>query len=345
MGCASCCSGQRPAKLHKDALTQVETLVSFRLIAPQDRNAIREWVREWADEATGAEMMASLPSLPTGTAWVWAPELDLLQKGTFPQIVTYDSGKPLAAGRKGPALKPIDLADVRGKLETVAKEAIESDPRRLKARIAELQHNLQRAEQALAKMPVVGTSKADLDAADNAGHQRGHAEGYHTGYLEGMTEFVKLIRPVVERGNALIAIGAELAEELQKIAPALAAPAPPAMRIEIPAAPATAARGAPVAQRIERPAPDDRKAAGSSPAGRTSDAISPAQQRLLDALAEYEAIGYASVTRAQLGFWVSLRAGTGNFGNYLGSLRSLEMIDYPQPGLVAATPILFIDHA
>ncbi len=37
---------QRPAKLHKDSLTQVETLVAMRLIAPQDRNAIDDWIGE-----------------------------------------------------------------------------------------------------------------------------------------------------------------------------------------------------------------------------------------------------------------------------------------------------------
>lgn len=33
---------QRPAKVHKDSLTQVESLVAMRLIAPQDRKAVEE---------------------------------------------------------------------------------------------------------------------------------------------------------------------------------------------------------------------------------------------------------------------------------------------------------------
>lgn len=133
---------QRPAKLHKDSLTQVETLVAMRMLAPQDRNAIREWVREWADEKTGAEMMSSLPSLPTGEAWVWAPEHDILKRARFPEIKTWDSGKPVAAGRHGPTLAPIDLEKLKGRFEVVAKEAIENDPRRLKAQVAELQRQL-----------------------------------------------------------------------------------------------------------------------------------------------------------------------------------------------------------
>lgn len=37
---------QRPSKLHKDALTQVETLVSMRFTSPQDQKAIKEWVED-----------------------------------------------------------------------------------------------------------------------------------------------------------------------------------------------------------------------------------------------------------------------------------------------------------
>lgn len=40
---------QRPAKLHKDSLTQVQSLVAMRLLAPQDRNAISDWIADQAD--------------------------------------------------------------------------------------------------------------------------------------------------------------------------------------------------------------------------------------------------------------------------------------------------------
>ena len=134
---------QRPAKLHKDSLTQVETLIAFRLMAPQDRNAVRDWIKEWADETTGREVMSSLPSLPTGRAWIWAPELNVLRRDDFPLVSTYDSGKPPSPGSKNvPTLRPIDLSAVQGKLEAVAREAAENDPRRLKGRIAELEKQL-----------------------------------------------------------------------------------------------------------------------------------------------------------------------------------------------------------
>ena len=83
---------QRPAKLHKDSLTQVETLVAMRLIAPQDRNAIDDWIGEWADAQDGRDLARSLPSLPTGDAWIWSPEMDHLERAHCPLAATYDSG-------------------------------------------------------------------------------------------------------------------------------------------------------------------------------------------------------------------------------------------------------------
>ena len=49
---------QRPAKLHKDSLTQVETLVAMRLIAPQDRDAVSDWIADQADKDQGKEIVA-----------------------------------------------------------------------------------------------------------------------------------------------------------------------------------------------------------------------------------------------------------------------------------------------
>src|SRR6185312_8075701 len=159
---------QRAAKLHNDALGQVATLIAFRLMLPHDREAVRRWINEWADPALAAKVMPSLPSLPTGTGWLWAPELDILKQATFPLVTTYDSGVPPKAGTHAPTLNPIDLAAVRGRLEVVAKEAVENDPRRLKARIAELEKQL--AAKPAPADPVL------LDQEWSDGYHQGRAE-------------------------------------------------------------------------------------------------------------------------------------------------------------------------
>lgn len=65
---------QRAATVNKDVLTQIDTLLAFRNIAPQDRNALKEWVEFHAAEGDFDKFMESLPSLPTGEGWIWSPE-------------------------------------------------------------------------------------------------------------------------------------------------------------------------------------------------------------------------------------------------------------------------------
>ena len=174
------------------------------MLLPHDRDAVRRWVREWADEQTGAEMMASLPSLPTGTAWVWAPEMDILCKVSFSLPSTYDGGKRVAPGKKEPELKPIDLAAVRGKLEIVAKEAVENDPRRLKARIAELERKLAADEKAKSN----AVPQAEVNAAEQRGYERGIVDGRMemvAHYTETLLPLTGLITESVKAGEQLLA--------------------------------------------------------------------------------------------------------------------------------------------
>lgn len=65
---------QRAATINKDVLTQLDTLLAFRNVAPQDRQALRDWVEYHAAEGDFEEFMKSLPSLPTGEGWIWSPE-------------------------------------------------------------------------------------------------------------------------------------------------------------------------------------------------------------------------------------------------------------------------------
>lgn len=65
---------QRAATINKDLLTQVDTLVALRSVGPQDRKALKEWVEFHSAEGDLDKFLNSLPSLPTGEAWVWSPE-------------------------------------------------------------------------------------------------------------------------------------------------------------------------------------------------------------------------------------------------------------------------------
>jgi DNA helicase HerA-like ATPase len=63
---------QRSARLHKDALSQIGTLVVFRTGDPRDQKAILDWVKY---HGQSEEVMESLSGLGDGECWVWSPGL------------------------------------------------------------------------------------------------------------------------------------------------------------------------------------------------------------------------------------------------------------------------------
>ena len=162
---------QRPAKLHKDSLTQVETLVAMRLIAPQDRKAIDDWIGEWADPGEGKKIVAGLPSMKTGDAWVWSPEIEMLKRVHFPLAATFDSGS--SSSQSDAQLQTIDIGAMTAQLETIKEEVVANDPAKLKLKIAELQRDVGRSLN-----PEVLQKE----------YQRGVGDGRSAGYSEGYSE-------------------------------------------------------------------------------------------------------------------------------------------------------------
>src|SRR3990167_3652330 len=65
---------QRAATINKDVLTQLDTLIAMRLVAPQDRKALKEWVEYHSADGDFEAFMQSLPFLPTGEGGIWSPE-------------------------------------------------------------------------------------------------------------------------------------------------------------------------------------------------------------------------------------------------------------------------------
>lgn len=144
-GIALIAASQRPQKVHKDFVTSAETLIAMRVIHPLDRGAIKDWIDGCGDPEKGKEVLATLASMERGEAWVWSPEIDFGPKRVqFPMFTTYDSFK--AQSTEQPAkLKgwaDVDLEEVKGKLAAAIKEAEANDPKKLQARIRELEGKL-----------------------------------------------------------------------------------------------------------------------------------------------------------------------------------------------------------
>jgi hypothetical protein len=171
---------QRPAVLHKNVLTQANVLISMRMTAPQDRKALEEWIKGQGDTEKGRRVLASLASLPTGEGWVWAPELEILERMKFPRIITFDSGR--TPDDDGDTAEPVRLADVdlteiNAALADAIKEAAENDPRALRKRIAELERQVGQQ----------GASPVELATARTEGFGQGRQVGYQEGCRDGWT--------------------------------------------------------------------------------------------------------------------------------------------------------------
>lgn len=159
---------QRPADLAKQVLTQCEVLVPLRLSHPRDISAIKEWINVHAEPDQAKQVIASLPSLPIGTAWVWSPGwLDKLVRIRVRKRQTFDSSATPKVGeapRKPKKLAEIDVRALGEQIAATVEEAKANEPRELKRRIATLEKQLASrpaAKPARLEVPVLGANELD----------------------------------------------------------------------------------------------------------------------------------------------------------------------------------------
>jgi hypothetical protein len=157
---------QRTAVLSKDVLTQVQVLVALRTIAELDLKAMRGWTETHGTEADRVRMMTTLPSLPVGRAWVWSPGWPtadgIFQHVQTLPIETYDSGRTPEVGvtRDEPAARAdVDLGAFRKKMAAAIDRKKETDPKLLKAEVAELRKALAAAREVPPSMARVSEAR------------------------------------------------------------------------------------------------------------------------------------------------------------------------------------------
>ena len=306
---------QRPAVLHKDVLTQCEVLIALRMTGPRDVAAIDEWVRLHADEEVARTLKASLPSLPIGTAWVWSPGwLGTLQQIKVRRRETFDSSATPKVGQKRvepSARAAVDLEALRQQLQSQVEAELASDPRELQRQIADLKTQLRARPQSVERVEVpveIIVEKPIL------------AEGEVERLEEKARDMLALAKDL---GN----LGGEILAKLNELnAPKSVVPVtPPKLTVATPTAPRPRSAPATPATSKSRPALDEK--------------LSRPQQRILDALATFAALGLADVARSNVAVWSQQSPKSGGFTNNLGALRSAGLVEYPASGRVALTAL------
>jgi hypothetical protein len=156
---------QRPATLNKDVLTQSEMLIVLKVLAPQDRAAIHEWVKVAGDTDKEKVMMDSLASLPRGEGWVWSPPLDVFERVAFRRLRTLDTSKTPKFGEADtrPAVKlaEIDLKSLTTRIAETIEKAKAEDPATLRQKIIALEKQVKTASVSVFEPPSSRTHAID----------------------------------------------------------------------------------------------------------------------------------------------------------------------------------------
>lgn len=137
---------QRPQMVDKDVLSQCGTLIALQMGYALDRKALEAWIVAHDVEDQRDTFMASLASLPIGTAWVWSPQfLGLFKKAKIGKRVTFDSSATPKVGQTvivPKARAEVDLAALGERMAATIRRTEEADPVRLRNRVAALEREL-----------------------------------------------------------------------------------------------------------------------------------------------------------------------------------------------------------
>lgn len=335
---------QRAAVLNKNVLTQVEVLVVLRTIAPQDRDAIDAWVKVYGTEKQRDTLMGSLASLKIGEAWFWSPGwLDTFQRVQVRRRETFDSSATPKQGetRKAPKkLADVDLAALTQRIAATIEKAKAEDPRELRKVNAEKDKRIKELEAELSKpvhkMREVSTKRVEvLTDADRALLEKftGRLEAFAGDYRNDVDALVQqCVTAMKAVADDRVANLREMldAKGFQKILLKLN----PRLEVTVHASPAAK----PATIRALHQAA--RAFAEKPPSVRQTVVVgdvvlTPAKQRILNALAFLEGIGVSSAERAQLALLADTTPSSSAYANNLGALRTAGFVDYPGQNLVS----------
>jgi len=304
---------QRPAVLHKNVLTQAAALVAMRVMAPQDRKAIEDWIKGQGDVAQGREVLDSLARLKVGEGWLWAPDLGLLERRRFPAIETFDSGRaPTDEGLAEPeALAQADLAELSA-LVAATQQPQPEEPAEASAKAGVSTRASQRSA-------APQSSKAALAAARGEGYAEGRGEAHAAllAELDALAPFVEAVSGAfAELGRRIAAMRGEPAPEDRALIQI-------ASSARKPIAAADAGSGSRKQKERHRPA---RGANGGA------NVLYSATAKLLGPLAR---VAPARLTWTQAATLAGMKARGGHFNAGRKELRDLGLVEEHGDGLIS----------
>lgn len=311
---------QRSASLNKNVLTQVDNLFMMRTVSPQDRAAVKAWIDTHSAFST---IIDSLPSLETGECWLWQPEHGEPVHFRFRQRRTYDAGTTPKVGEKRrpqAVLTGVDLAEIQTAMAATIERAASNDPTKLKAEVARLKREVDRAK-AAAMLAVVDPQPVEVRVEVPiipVGSDRIREALRHVSEAQRALEAARLgVQTLLdEAGAAITGIIADIERAEKGGGVAAAAPNLEHRPVQTPAPEHYVP---PAVPRTARPA-----APAASPAAPGEIKLRAGAVRMVESLGRMQPL---RLTKSQWGMVSGLKTSGGTWSTYLGELRRLGFID------------------
>lgn len=357
---------QRAAVLNKNVLTQCGVLFLLRTGGSQDIDAVDEWIKKHGQPEKRAMVLASIATLPRGTAWAWAPgwpdDDGIFKKVEINLNETFDSGRTPKPGEtlaRPKTVADVDLDAFRLAMAETIEKAKESDPSHWKAQVADLNRkitaltrDLEAAKSARPAnvVPIRAAvipfplQAAELDAMDQGATGMTESLDQLQEMLAGVRRRAVTLRQDIHRRVTTLKVHAA------KVAVRDAAPAP--QEVSTPATRAAAigrSYGRELEEEDQRHARDFAASAARAPQLRApvnghhaAAAFGKGPTGVLRALASFHPTRLSTIQVATL---CGYSASGGGFRNYLGALRTAGLIQQGDPlvitdaGLKEAGPV------
>lgn len=360
---------QRFAMVNTNVREQVGTVVGHRIMGTNDRKALKGWIEAQADPEREREVMEKIAKLPDGSALVWSPAfLDYFGVVAMDNATTFDSRATPKIGQrvKRPGKRAaVDLDTLTERMQSVIEEAQANDPKLLKKRLADAE--------AVARKQAENIDAYEAEADRLRKELADRPPETVTVDVpvisaEHVLELVTAVNMLRTAANPIAEALTKLVEQPHNVGKTMlrgpqARPADPprqSTKSQLQTREAALAQadgdtdgstlnsGSSRTGRAEAHAGSDRTARPGPEAaperGATGGAssLTGPEQRVLNAIFWYEALGIMQPTRIMVGFIAGYRVtkkGGGTFSNILSALRNTDvpLIEYPTTGVVALT--------
>ena len=291
---------QRPADLNKKVLRQVDTLTLLRMSHPPDIATATDWIKANVSPEFAREVAEALPALPVGAAFVCSATLDIGERVEVRPRRTFNSGATPEPGEykaEPKVLASVDIERLGQEIAASAKRAQESSPEFLRRRIAELERE--------------GKGGGSGACAEEVARLRAEAERYKAAAERAAAREAEI--DAVER------IHRETVEALRVLVGRLDRSGPP-QKVKTPVTPIKEAASTPTPRPAARPPRAHVEAL-------THDGVSTGEQKILDALANLEAVGVTSPPKSQVSAFAGYsNPNSGGFAKPAAALKQKGMI-------------------